>query len=100
MELRSFNVERVWRECVKIRIKNELGVNHEALSAHADDIRSMVSQLALKEGKARMFITRTDGEQWTPYMQIVEMLLLLGAKIGIVELDGELNPQTNVKILV
>lgn len=100
MELRSFNVEKVWRDVVKVRFGNNIGVDKDALSAYEDDIRDMVHQLDRKEGKAREFFIRSDGESWTPYMQIIEMLLLLGAKLGYVEIEGELNSTTNIKILI
>lgn len=100
MELRSFNVERVWREVVKVRIGNEIGVDHTALSKWETDIYEMLQQLSLTTGKAREFNKRADGEMWTPYMQIVEMLLLLGRKIGRVKFSGDLNPQTLIKIVL
>lgn len=100
MELRSYNVEKVWRDVVIVRFGNELGVNKDALSAYEDDIRDMVCQLDRKEGKAREFFIRSDGESWTPYMQIIEMLLLLGAKLGCIEIEGKLTPTTNIKILI
>ena len=98
MELRSFNVERVYREVVKVRIGNEIGVDKDALSKWENDIYEMLQQLDLTTGKARQFNKRSDGEVWTPYMQIVEMLLLLGNKIGCVKFSGELNPQTLITI--
>jgi hypothetical protein len=100
MELRSFNVERVWREVVKVRIGDAIGVDHDALHQHTDDIKDMLSQLSQTEGVARTFNKRSDGETWTPYMQIVEMLLLLGSKVGCVRIKGDLNPQTPIKIVL
>ena len=98
MELRSYNVERVWREVVKVRLGNEIGVDHPALESWKADIRDMLGQLDRTDGPARMFNKRSDGETWTPYMQIVEMLLLLGRRIGCVKFSGDLNLQTQIKI--
>lgn len=45
MELRSFNVERIWRSVVKCVIGEDLGVNKENLIAHKKDIESMIDQI-------------------------------------------------------
>ena len=45
MELRSFNVERIWRSVVKCVIGEDLGVNKENLIAHKKGIESMIDQI-------------------------------------------------------
>ena len=45
MELRSFNVERIWRAVVKWVIGEDLGGNKENLIAHKKDIESMIDQI-------------------------------------------------------
>lgn len=99
MELRSYNVERVYKDCVKCRIGNDIGVNKSELLLHKVEIKSMVEQIARSNGKTILSMAnlRTDGETWTPYLQIVEMLILLGAKIGIISFEGQLNETTIIK---
>ena len=102
MELRSYNVERMYSECVKCRIGDEIGVNFEALKSNEGNIRSMLSQVYTLDGIAPLALchTRIDGEVWTPYLQIVEMLILLGARIGAVEFTGPLKSSTIIKFKV
>ena len=45
MELRSFNVERIWRSVVKCVIGEDLGVDKKELAAHKEDIESMIDQI-------------------------------------------------------
>ena len=96
MELRSYNVERVYKDCVRCRIGNDLGVNKPELLLREAEIKSMIKQIARSNGKTILSMAnlRTDGETWTPYLQIVEMLILLGAKIGVLSFEGQLNENT------
>ena len=98
MELRSYNVERVYKDCVKCRIGDELGVDKEQLERHKEDIKSMCSQIARWKGHTYLVTAniREDGETWTPYLQIVEMLILLGAKIGVLSFEGNLDKETKI----
>lgn len=100
MELRSYNVEKVWSEVVTIRIGDGIGIRRDSLALHTEDIRDMISQLPYKRNMAMYFNTRIDGETWTPYMQIVEMLLLLGAKLGFVQYKGKLSARTIITITI
>ena len=96
MELRSYNVERVYKDCVKCRIGNDIGVNKSELLLREEEIKSMIKQIARSNGKTILSMAnlRIDGETWTPYLQIVEMLILLGAKIGSLSFEGQLNENT------
>ena len=100
MELRSFNVERLWSEVVTIRIGDEIGIRHDLLQQHTTDIKDMITQLAYKEGLEKRFNMRKDGEVWTPYLQIVEMLLLMGKKLGYVSITGKCSPNAIIRILI
>lgn len=95
MELRSYNVERVYKDCVKCRIGNEIGVDKEQLENHKEDIKSMCSQIAHYNGWTLLATAniRKDGEIWTPYLQIVEMLILLGAKVEVLQVESNKNRQ-------
>lgn len=101
MELRSFNVERVYKESVKCVIGEELGVDKERLKENTPAIKDMLSQIRTLEGYAHLCACnrRKDDEIWTPYLQIVEMLIRMGAKIGCVEYAGKLKPDTLIKII-
>lgn len=99
MELRSFNVERIWRSVVKCVLGEELGVNKENLIAHKKDIESMIDQIDMDdEGNCLLLKCnkRKDGEIWTPYLQIVEMLIRMGRKIGVITYEGSLTRFTSV----
>ena len=102
MELRSFNVERVYKDCVRCCIGENLGVNKEQLVQHTADIKDMCSQLAVYNGWTLLATAniRKDGEIWTPYLQIVEMLIRMGKRIGVVEYEGKLNADTIITIKV
>lgn len=99
MELRSYNVERVYKDCVRCRIGNDIGVNKPELLLREAEIKSMIKQIARSNGKTILSMAnlRTDDETWTPYLQIVEMLILLGAKIGIISFEGQLNENTIIE---
>lgn len=107
MELRSYNVERIYLECVKCRVKDELGTDKEALQKRKQDIYDMVSQIdwfvspviggAPIYGKVLWGCNqRLDGEIWTIYLQIIEMLILLGKAIGCIEFEGKLGKNTTI----
>lgn len=101
IELRSYNVERIWHETAICTIGNEVGVHKEILEKNAPAIREMVSQIETdKDGNVPfMFCNhRKDGELWTPYLQIVEMLIRLGKKIGCVSWEGNLYSETIIHI--
>nr|UVN00148.1 MAG: hypothetical protein [Bacteriophage sp.]DAW11943.1 MAG TPA: hypothetical protein [Caudoviricetes sp.]UVY51549.1 MAG: hypothetical protein [Bacteriophage sp.]UWD62257.1 MAG: hypothetical protein [Bacteriophage sp.]UWD69251.1 MAG: hypothetical protein [Bacteriophage sp.] len=101
IELRSYNVERIWHETAICTIGNEVGVHKEILEKNAPAIREMVSQIETdKDGNVPfMFCNhRKDGELWTPYLQIVEMLIRLGRKIGCVSWEGNLYSETIIHI--
>lgn len=101
MELRSFNVEKIYNETVKCVIGEELGTDKEMLKKNLPVIRDMLSQIATTDGYVHLCACnrRKDGEIWTPYLQIVEMLIRMGARIGCVKYEGELKPDTVVRIL-
>lgn len=101
MELRSYNVERVYSESVRCVIAEELGVDKEALRRNTPFIIDMISQIETVDGFAHLCACnkRTDGEIWTPYLQIVEMLIRLGKKVGCVEYSGILKPETLIHII-
>ena len=96
MELRTFNVTKVYFYCVKCAIGNDLGVNKDKIDYHRKDIAEMVSQLPDNEILAKCHV-RKDGEQWTPYLQVVRMIVLLGAHIGAITLTEELKETTIVR---
>lgn len=98
MELRSYNVVRVYKDCVKCRIGNDIGIDKDRLEGHREDIKSMCSQIARWKGHTYLFTAniRKDGETWTPYLQIVEMLILLGYKIGVLSFEGNLDKETKI----
>ena len=100
MELRSYNVERVYKDCVKCRIGDSIGVDKEQLERHKEDIKSMCSQIAHYNGWTLLATAniRTDGEVWTPYMQIIEMLILLGVKIEVLRLEIDKNNRQISKV--
>lgn len=98
MELRSFNVEKIWKAVVKCVIGEDMGVNKKELVSHETDIDSMVDQIDMDEECCPFAACnkRKDGETWTPYLQIVEMLIRLGKKVGAVEYDGFLSEDTMI----
>ena len=49
MELRSFNVERIWSSVVKCVIGDEIGVDKNKLDLHKTDIESMVDQIDMDD---------------------------------------------------
>lgn len=102
MELRSYNVERVYQDCVICSIGENLGVRKFPLTVHKEDIVDMLRQIETKKGMTTFQTCnlRKDGETWTPYLQIVEMLIRLGKKIGAVEYEGTLSVDTIITIKV
>ena len=101
MELRSFNVERIYKESVKCIIGDDLGVDKVELEKNTPFIKDMLSQIKTYEGCTPLLCCniRKDYEVWTPYLQIVEMLIRMGKKIGCVEYEGKLKPKTIIKIV-
>lgn len=100
MELRSYNVERVYKESVKCVLGGEIGINKDEFEKNIPNIEDMLSQIKTENGYVHFCACnrRTDDEIWTPYLQIVEMLIRMGAKIGCVKYEGELKPETLIRI--
>lgn len=101
LELRSFNVERIYDETVRCVIDEELGTDKYMLEKNTPLIKELLSQVQTEDGYAHLCACnrRTDGEIWTPYLQIVEMLIRMGARIGCVRYEGKLKPDTLVEFL-
>lgn len=101
MELRSFNVEKVYKESVKCVIGEDLGIDKTKFNENVPAIKEMLSQIKTVDGFAHLCACnrRTDDEIWTPYLQIVEMLIRMGAKIGCVKYTGKLKSETLIKIV-
>lgn len=102
MELRSFNVERIYKESVICLIGEDLGIDKDKFSENIPAIKEMLSQVETVDGFAHLCACnrRKDGEIWTPYLQIVEMLIRMGAKVGCVKYTGKLKPETLVTISI
>ena len=102
MELRSFNVERIYRECVKCIIGDTLCVDKKTFKKNRNHIKSMLSQIETCEGSILLCMCnrRKDGEIWTPYLQIVEMLIRMGIKMGYVECEGKLKMESIITIKI
>jgi hypothetical protein len=95
-ELRSSTVRRAYRECVLCEVAGEIGVFKNYLRIWIPHIKDMVGQLPT-DLPMNMLHTRLDGEQWTPYLQVVRMLVLLGEKIKILTFDGKLTDKTIIR---
>ena len=97
MELRSFNVERVYSECV-VNVGKDKAFVKAKLTEHKSDIADMVSQLAWNNNEIvfQFACFRADGEKWTPYLQIIKMLFVLAKKINIVTF-AELNENSVIR---
>ena len=102
MELRSYNVERIYKKCVICTLGEDIGIRRSLLDYHTEDIIDMLRQIQTQDGKAPLQVCnlRKDGETWTPYLQIVEMLMRMGRRIGVVEYEGKLNADTIITIKV
>lgn len=102
MELRSYNVEKIWSECVKCSIGEDLGVDKQKFQEAIPEIKDMLNQVKTIGGYAHLCSCnrRMDDEIWTPYLQIAEMLVRMGSKIGCVKYTGKLKPETLIKIVV
>ena len=101
MELRSYNVEYVYLHGVTVAIGDDIGVIKD-FSTFEEDLKSMIDQIATDNGGRVPFNKchiREDGEMWTPYLQIVKMLILMGKRIGKVEFESPLTEQTIIRIL-
>lgn len=100
MELRSYNVERIFKDCTTCVLGNLVGTRKEELEKHAADILDMIRQIPTEEVDGKqcnvfgLCHNRRDGEQWTPYLQIIRMLLLLARRLDYVYWEGELKPDT------
>lgn len=101
MELRSYNVERVYKESVKCVIAEDLGIDKTKFKMYANDIRDMLYQIKTVDGKAHLCACnrRVDDEIWTPYLQIVGMLIRMGKKLNLVSYEGKLKPDTLITII-
>ena len=102
MELRSFNVERIYKESVRCVIGEDLGIDKDKFTENVPAIKDMLSQIKTTDGYVHLCACnrRTDDESWTPYLQIVEMLIRMGAKIGCVKYTGKLKPESLIKIVL
>lgn len=102
IELRSFNVERIYADSVKCVVGEELSIDKTKFNGYIPAIREMLSQVATVDGYNSLCncCWRKDGEIWTPYLQIVEMLIRMGAKIGCVQYEGKLKPETIIRIIL
>lgn len=102
MELRSFNVEWIYKESVKCVIGEDLGIDKDKFTENVPAIKDMLSQIKTTDGYVHLCACnrRTDDEVWTPYLQIVEMLIRMGAKIGCVKYTGKLKPESLIKIVL
>ena len=102
MELRSFNVERIYKDCVICTLGEDIGIRKLKLEECKADIIDMLQQVETQNGKTTFQTCnlRKDGETWTPYLQIVEMLIRLGRKIKAVEYEGRLDVDTIITIKV
>ena len=102
MELRSFNVEKVYKESVICVIGEDLGINKDAFYKNVPAIKEMLSQIKTVDGYVHLCACnrRKDEEVWTPYLQIVEMLIRMGSKIGCVKYTGRLKEDTLIKITI
>lgn len=101
MELRSFNVERIYLETTQ-GCPMDGPAFSETLAERKEEIKDMLSQVHTDEsGSNELWLcnTRKDGEVWTPYLQIVRMLINMGHALGLVSYEGALEATTKVKIL-
>ena len=100
MELRTYNVEDIWFTHVIIEMDEELGVQ-KSFWSQIENLKDMLSQIQSENGSfilSRGHI-RKDGEQWTPYLQIIKMLVLMGKKSGLVSYEGKLLSDTKINLL-
>lgn len=101
MELRNFNVEKVYKKVVKCVIGDKIGVN-DNFNSEIENIRSMISQVDVVNGEFLLMRghIRKDGEQWTPFLQPVIMLVQLAKRAHLVDYEGNLKPTSVIKVLV
>lgn len=52
MELRSTNVQRIWKETVLCVIGEDLGINKQKFEENKSNIKSMLSQIKTEDGYA------------------------------------------------
>lgn len=81
MELRSYNVEKVFVECLVSEDTVNPQFDEEKISSRKNDIVSMLEQLEPAKEMSLM-LHRKDEEVWTRSLQIIKMLLTLGEAIG------------------
>ena len=95
-------MERIYKESVKCVIGEDLGIDKNKFNENVPAIKEMLSQIKTINGCAHLCACnrRTDDEIWTPYLQIVEMLIRMGARIGCVEYTGKLRPESLIKIVL
>lgn len=95
-------MERIYKESVKCVIGEDLGIDKDKFNENVPAIKEMLSQIKTINGCAHLCACnrRTDDEIWTPYLQIVEMLIRMGARIGCVEYTGKLRPESLIKIVL
>lgn len=100
MELRSYNVERIYKNTVKCLLGDVLGIDKKEFAKAKPDVKSMLSQIQTYDGKVHLCAAnkRTDGEVWTPWLQIVEMLIRMGERAGYVKYEGRLKSETLLTI--
>lgn len=100
MELRSYNVERIYSQVVICEIQGRIGINKKELAKYSSDIEDMLHQIRTNGGYQYLMYcnNRVDGEIWTPYLQIVIMLIRMGEKLGIVSYKGDLEKDTLIQI--
>ena len=100
MELRTYNVQRVYKDVVKVVVQDKVGVN-ENFDKYIPQIKDMISQVRVDFRNTfplSMGHIRKDGEQWTPYLQPVIMLVQLANRAKLVSYEGRLTPMTIIKV--
>ena len=90
MELRSYNVERVFLECLLSESTpiNNPEFNSEKLANRKEDIVSMLDQIQPTNFIPKMHL-RKDEEIWTSSLQIIKMLVTLGEAIGYLTVEND-----------
>lgn len=100
-ELRDYNVKRVYNEVVKCVIQDKIGVNPN-FESYKSEIGDMISQVSTDENDSFILMKghiRKDGEQWTPYLQPVLMIVQLAYRAGYVTYEGTLMPGTIIHVM-
>lgn len=100
-ELRDFNVKRIYNDVVKCVIQDKIGVNPN-FESYKIEIGEMISQVSTDENDSFILMKghiRKDGEQWTPYLQPVIMLVQLAHRAGYINYEGRLMPDTIIHVI-